>query len=122
IQSPLLDSRAKGTTVQLLGTERVDGVDHFKLKLNFRTGHVVTYFISSKTYLLTKSTEERNVDGQAVEIETTYSNYKKNADGYLFPYTTYTVIGEAQSSVTNYDKIETNVAVDPVIFTAQSLK
>ena len=47
-----------------------------------------------------------------MEIETTYSNYKQNADGFWFAYTvTSSVQGE-----TNYDKIETNIAVDESIF------
>ncbi len=111
IQSSLLDYRAKGTSVELLGTEKVDGEDNFKLKLTFRNGIVTNYFISSKNYLITKATGKRTINGELTDIETTYSNYKKNADGYLFAYTSGGVQGE-----TNYDKIETNIAVDPAIF------
>lgn len=111
MQGPLLDYRAKGTSVELLGTEKVDGVDHFKLKLTFKSGVVSTYFISTKTYLITKTLRRVTINGEVVDVGTTYSNYKKNADGYLFAYTFAGVRGE-----TNYDKIETNVAVDPAIF------
>lgn len=111
VQSPLLDYRAKGTSVELLGTEKVDGEDNFKLKLTFRNGIVTIYFISSKTYLITKTTRKVMINGELTDVEATYSNYKKNADGYLFAYTTAGATGE-----TNYDKIETNIAVDPAIF------
>jgi hypothetical protein len=111
IQSALLDHRAKGTKVELLGTEKVDGEDNFKLKLTFSNGIVTNYFISSKTHLLTKASGKRSINGEDMDVETTFSNYKTNADGYLFPYTTTVVQGE-----TNYTKIETNIAVDPAIF------
>ena len=111
IQSPLLDYRAKGTSVELLGTEKVDGEDSFKLKLTFKSGAVNTCFISSKTYLITKATTKMTINGEPTDMETTYSDYKKNADGYLFAYTTTNPAG-----VTNFTKIETNIAVDPAIF------
>ncbi len=111
IQGALLDYRAKGTAVEFLGTEKVNGEDNFKLKLTYSNGVVTNYFISSKTYLVTKSSGKRTINGELTDLETTYSNYKKNADGYWFPYTTSGTQGE-----TNYTKIETNIAVDPAIF------
>jgi hypothetical protein len=111
IQSALLDYKEKGTAVELQGTEKVTGEDHFKLKLTFKNGITTTYFISSKTYLLTRATGKRTINGELTDIETAYSNYKQNADGYWFPYTTSGIQGE-----TNYDKIETNIAVDAGIF------
>ena len=111
IQSALLDYQAKGTAVELLSTEKVNDEDNFKLKLTFRNGVVTNYFISSKTYLITKASGLRNILGESMNVETEYSNYKKNADGYLFPYTTTSAAG-----TTIYTKIETNIAVDPTIF------
>ena len=111
IQGPFLDYRTKGISLELLGTEKVDGEDNFKLKLTFKSGGVTTYFISSKTYLITKTVNTFTIIGEPAGLETTYSNYKKNADGYLFAYTIATTLG-----ATDYDKIETNIAVDPAIF------
>jgi hypothetical protein len=111
LQGPFLDYRTKGTSVELQGTEKVNDEDCFKLKLTFRNGIVTTYFISSKTYLITKTYGKRIINGEETDLETMYSNYKKNADGYLFPYTTSGMQGE-----TNYTKIETNIVVDPAIF------
>ena len=97
--------------MELLGTEKVDGEDNFKLKVTFKNGAVVTCFIGSKTYLITKTAVKLTINGEPTDIETTYSDYKKNADGYLFAYTTTNPAG-----VTNFTKIETNIAVDPAIF------
>ena len=48
-----------------------------------------------------------------MDVETVYSNYKQNADGFWFAYTNNTIQGEV-----NYEKIETNIKVDESIFKA----
>jgi len=111
VQSVLLNYKEKGTTVELLGTEKVDGADNYKLKLTFKNGIVTTYFIGQTGYRLNKTVSKRNVNGEEMDFETTFSNYKQNADGYWFAYTSVNMQGEM-----SYDKIETNVAVDESIF------
>lgn len=107
VQSALLDYKEKGTAVELLGTEGND----FKLKVTFNTGISTTYFIGQKDYRLNKTVSKRTVNGEEMEIENTYTNYKQ-VDGFWFPFTsTSSVQGE-----TNYDKIETNITVDENIF------
>ena len=111
IQDALLNYKEKGTGVEFIGREKVNGEDNFRLRLTYKNGIVTDYFISSNNYMVTKTSGKRTMNGEQMDIETTYSNYKQNADGYWFPYTTSTMQGE-----TNYDKIETNIAVDPGIF------
>jgi hypothetical protein len=111
VQSVLLNYKEKGTAVELLGTEKVDGADNYKLKLTFSNGIVTTYYIGQAGYRLNKTVSKRNVNGEEMELENSFSNYKQNADGYWFAYTSVSMQGEM-----NYDKIETNVAVDESIF------
>ena len=113
IQSPLLNYKDKGNAVELLGTEKIDGEDNYKLKVTFKNGVISNYFIGSKNSRLNKSTGKRMINGEEMEIETTFSNYKQNADGFWFAYTVVSTQGE-----TNYDKIETNIKVDETIFKA----
>jgi hypothetical protein len=54
------------------------------------------------------------VNGEEMDVATTYSNYKQNADGYWFAYTTSSIRGE-----TNFDKVDTNIKVDESIFKAK---
>ncbi|MBP6287071.1 MAG: hypothetical protein KTQ13_07465 [Ferruginibacter sp.] len=111
VQSALLDYKEKGTSVELLGKEKVDGVDNFKLKVTYKNGIATTYYIGSDTYRLNKTVSKRTINGEEMEIENTYTNYKQ-VDGFWFPFTsTSSVQGE-----TNYDKIETNITVDENIF------
>ena len=111
VQSVLLDYKTKGTAVELLGKEKIDGVDNFKLKLTFKTGLTTTYYIDGVNYRLTKTVSKRTINGEEMELETTYSNYKQNADGFWFAYSNTSMQGEM-----NYDKIETNITVDESIF------
>jgi hypothetical protein len=103
--------KEKGIQVELAGKETVDGMECYKIKVVFKNGNNTNYFIDSKTDRLFKTTTRSNVNGEEVEIFTIYTNYKQNADGYWFAYTTTTNRGE-----TNYDKIETNIKVDEGIF------
>ncbi|HNU88430.1 MAG TPA: hypothetical protein PKJ94_09070 [Ferruginibacter sp.] len=107
VQSALLDYKEKGTAVEFLGAEGND----FKLKVTFKTGITTTYFIGKTDYRLNKTVSKRTINGEEMEIENTYTNYKQ-VDGFWFAFTsTSSVQGE-----TNYDKIEVNIPVDENIF------
>ena len=111
VQSALLNSKEKGTAIELLGAETLNGADNYKLKLTFKNGIVTTYFIGKTDFRLNKTVSKRNINGEETDMETTFSNYKQNADGYWFAFTSNNIQGEMI-----YDKIQTNIAVDENIF------
>lgn len=111
IQSPLLNYKDKGNKVELLGTEKIDGEDNYKLKITYKNGLVSLYFIGSKNNRINKTSGKRTINGEEMDVETTYSNYKQTPDGFWFAYTTSSMQGE-----TNFDKIEANIKVDESIF------
>jgi hypothetical protein len=112
IQGALFNYKEKGTTIELLGTEKVEGAQAYKLKLVSKNGNVITSFVDAKTYRVVKTVGKvKTPDGQEMDSETTYSDYKQNADGYWFAYSTTSM----QGTVT-FDKIETNIIVDENIF------
>ncbi len=111
IQGGLFNYKEKGKTVALSGNEKVDGADAFKLKLTDKAGKLTTYFIDAKTFRIIKSAGKASMNGQEMDMETSFSDYKQNADGYWFAYTMTTPNGPM-----TFDKIETNVKVDESIF------
>lgn len=111
LQGALFNYKEKGTTVEYLGTEKVGENDAYKLKATSKSGTVVNYFIDTKTNRIAKTTSKRAIKGQEMDLETSFSDYKQNAQGYWFPYTTVSTQG-----TTTFDKIEANVAVDNKIF------
>lgn len=112
IQGALVNYKEKGSSVEFVGNEKVDGADTYKLKVTSKSGKTAFYFIDVKTNRLTKtSSKAAGPDGVEMDVEATYSNYKQNADGYWFAYGTTTPQGPVV-----FDKIESNVAVDENIF------
>jgi hypothetical protein len=112
IQGALFNYKQKGTTLELQGKEKVDGADAYKIKVNYKNGHSATYFIDEKTYRHVKTVSKTIANGAEVEVATTFTDFKQNADGYWFPYT----MTNAQGTI-SFDKIESNVTLDPKMFT-----
>ncbi len=112
IQGALFNYKEKGSTVEFVGNEKVDGADAYKLKVTGKSGKSAFYFIDVKSNMLVKTkTKATGPDGVEMDVETNYSDYKKNADGYWFAYSTTTPQGPVV-----FDKIESNIAVDENIF------
>ena len=111
IQGPLVNYKEKGIQVEFSGTEKTGGSDTYKLKITYKNGVVANYFIDMKTNRLVKTTSKVSVNGQEMEVETSYSDYRQNADGYWFAYTMTTTQGTV-----NYDKITTNMPVEESLF------
>jgi hypothetical protein len=111
LQGNLVDYKDKGTAVELLGKEKADNEDSYNLKVTFSSGVITNYYISATTSFIIKTSGKRVINGEEMDVTTSYSNYKQNEDGYWFPYTTTNMQG-----TTDYSKIDTNVAVDESIF------
>lgn len=110
LSGALVDYKAKGYKVEYLGTEKVDGNDAYKLKVD-KDGTLQTYFIDSKTNFIVKVLSTANVNGEDIEMENSFSDYQQTADGYWFPYSNTTMQGTIV-----YSKITVNEAVDDKIF------
>ncbi|MEI9958860.1 MAG: hypothetical protein WDM90_21685 [Ferruginibacter sp.] len=115
---PLLDLhgvfsnyKEKGTQLELQGKETVDGMECYKIKATYKAGNVITYYIDTKTDRLYKTSTKGTANGEEVNVDNTFTNYKQNADGFWFAYTSTNSRGE-----TDFDKIETNIKVDESIF------
>ena len=111
VQGIFYNYKEKGTTIEYIGTEKVDGVEAYNLKVTLKSGKVSNYYIDTKTNFLIKTSSKVNAGGEEVEVTNSYSNYKANADGYMFPYTSASMQGPI-----NFDKIETNIKVEESLF------
>ena len=50
LDGPLVDYKAKGNTVELLGKEKIEGTDAYKLKVTLKNGDVQTQYIDADSY------------------------------------------------------------------------
>ena len=114
IQGVLSNYKEKGSTVELAGKEAVHGADAYKLKLTSKDGKVSTIFIDSKTFYKVKSISKTATQQGEMDMETTYTDFKKTDDGFMFPYSQTNNRGTIM-----FTSVETNKPVDEKIFTAE---
>ncbi|MEZ0485306.1 outer membrane lipoprotein-sorting protein [Fibrella aquatica] len=107
----LVDYKANGTKVELVGKEQVDKKDVYHLKVTTKDGQSIDEYIDAATYLVTKVKASAN--GQENEI--LFSDYKE-VSGVKFPNTMEIVGGQMGpiSFITN--KVVVNGPVDEAIF------
>jgi len=90
IQGELFDYAAKGHKVELLGKEKLDGAEVYKLKLTPKSGPAKTIYLDAATYYISKVV----VVEKDKTSEVSYSNYKKSPEGFVFPYSLVRTEGE----------------------------
>lgn len=107
-EGPLMDWKAKGHKVELVGRERVAGKDTYKLKVTLKSGGIRHEYVDVATGHLVRSDATRQVRGHPVAIETTFSEFKK-AGGVLFPHRIEVqAAGRPQRMTIVVDKVEVN--------------
>jgi len=116
IDGPLVDWKAKGSTVEYLGTEDVDGTPAHKLKVVRKNGDVSFVYLDPDHFLEIRIVTQRVRHGAHEEIETDLGDYEK-AGGVFVP-TSIAVgsKGSADKQAVVVDKVEANVPVDDTIF------
>jgi outer membrane lipoprotein-sorting protein len=116
IDGPLVDYKAKGNQVELVGKEKVEGTDAFKLKVTLKNGDVKYMYIDSDSGLEIKEEGKTTIRGTEQETETSLSDYRE-VGGLMFPFATQSSIkGSPQQQKLTIEKIEVNVPLDDASF------
>ena len=122
---PFLNYKEKGFTVELVGTETVDGSETFKIKLtttpNIIEGKEVPsisyYFFDSENFVPIQVQKEIQVGpGKGMVSEIKMSDYQE-AGGIYMPFSMTQGIKGQPGAPINMDKIEINPTVDDSEFT-----
>ncbi len=106
IGGPLLDWKAKGSRLEYLGTEDIDGTDAHKLRVTFRNGDSRVVFLDPDHFLEIRIEDHQFIRGQEQVGVTDVGEYVM-VDGVYFPFEQ----GQAQ-----LETIELNAAVDNAMF------
>ena len=77
IEGPLFDWNGKGHQLEILGAEKMEGTDVYKLKLTRGNGDVRYHFLDSEYFVTIKQEGKTKIQGQEVEIETAIGDYKQ---------------------------------------------
>lgn len=119
---PLVDYKAKGHTVELLGKEPVEGSDAYKLKVTLKNGSVRTIWIDAEANLEIKGEGKRTIRGSEVESETALGDYKE-VGGVMYPHSVEGgPKGVPQRQKIVIDKIEVNPTLDDSRFKMPEVK
>lgn len=127
---PLFNYSAKGSQAELVGKETINGVETYNIRLTNKAGKSVNYFIDNKNWYVIRTIEKGTMGGgmfgggggggnrrpEEVEIKIDYSDFKKTADGYVFPMAISRPGMGGAVVTTNVEKIEINKPVDPKLF------
>lgn len=106
IGGPLLDWKAKGSKVEYLGTEDIDGTDAHKIRVTFKNGDSRVVFLDPDHFLEIRIEDHQFVRGQEQVSATDIGEYVK-VDGVYFPF---------EQAPMQLDTIELNKPVDAAIF------
>jgi len=116
IDGPLVDWKAKGSTVEYLGTEDVDGTLAHKLKVVRKNGDVTFVYLDPEAFLEIRKTTQRVEQGAQVEVETDVGDYEKIA-GVFLPFSIESGRkGDPDKQKIIIDKAEGNIPVDDATF------
>jgi hypothetical protein len=116
IDGPLVDYKAKGHQVELVGKEKVEGSDAWRLKVTLKSGDVQHIFLDADSFLEIRSESKRTVRGSEMELETTIGDYKE-VGGLLWPHSIQSgARGRPEKQALTFDKIEINPAIDGARF------
>ncbi len=116
IDGPLVDYKSKGHQVELLGKDKVEGTDAYKLKVTLKNGDVITMYLDADSFLEIKEETKRMVRGTEREVESVIGDYKE-VNGLMFPFAIESgVKGGQEKQTLTLSKIEINTPVDNSIF------
>jgi outer membrane lipoprotein-sorting protein len=116
IAGPLVNYQARGSKVEYLGTEDVDGTEAHKLKVTLKNGDIQTVYLDPDHFIEIRIVSQRKVRGTEVEDITDFGDYEQIA-GVYFPLSISShTKGDDGKSQISIDKAEANPAVDDALF------
>jgi outer membrane lipoprotein-sorting protein len=118
IDGPLVDYKEKGHTVELLGKEKVEGSDTYKLKVTLKSGDIRYQFLDAESFLTIREEARRIVRGTEQDVESTVGDYKDVGGGLLMPHSIQNgTKGRPEKQNIVLDTVELNPTLDDTRFT-----
>lgn len=118
IDGALLSARVKGSQVDYLGREDIDGTDAYKLRVTQPDGTIFTYWLDPDALLEIRILEHRTIRGAEKETETDLGDYER-VGGVYFPFSITSGPKDSPPSekeVITIAAADANVAVTPDTF------
>ena len=116
IDGPLVDYKEKGNSLELVGREKLDDGEAWRVKVTLKSGDVLFVLLDAASHLEVGNETKRVVRGSEVEIATRMGGYKP-VGGVLWPHTIESgPKGRTLRPSLVIDKIEVNPEIDDARF------
>ena len=116
IDGPLVDWKAKGSAVEYLGTEDVDGTLAHKLKVVRKNGDVSFVYLDPDHFLEIRILTQRTKHGAQEEVEIDLGDYEKIGGVFVPTSIESGRKGDPDKQKVVIDEAEANVPIDDAIF------
>jgi len=115
-EGPLVNYKAKGSTVEYLGHDVVDGDDALRLKVTLKNGDIIYDYLDPDTFIEIRWEIQQFVRGSVRERVVGLGSYKAVA-GVMFPFSiSQGTKDHPEDQATTIQKLEVNVTIDPADF------
>ncbi|TDB65885.1 outer membrane lipoprotein-sorting protein [Arundinibacter roseus] len=112
----LYQYKEKGHTAEYVGEETLEGAAVYVVKVTMANGGIATHYISKDTYYILKSAVKVSVQGQDVEVKSSFSDFKQ-VDGVTFPFSSEIESPAMPGVMTMLVKsVQVNPSIDESIF------
>ena len=112
----LVDYKAKGYTLDYLGTEDIDGTQAHKLRVTRPNGDVTYVYLDPDYFLEIRTVNRRIEHGVPNETVTDFGDYEK-VEGVYMPFSLESgPKGSSQRATLQVQKAEANVAAEDTLF------
>jgi hypothetical protein len=118
IEGPLVDWKAKGHSVELVGREALPGGAADELKVTLKSGVVRHVWVDAKTGLIVKTASTRKVKGHETTFEVVYGDYRETAGVRFARSIEIETRGRPQRLRIVVDSVEVNPPLDDSRFSA----
>lgn len=113
---PLVDSGAKGSTVELVGKADVAGTEAYRLRITKANGDVIDSYLDTESWLEIGQEGMREIDGRRTTVRATIHDYRQVGD-ILMPHTiASSPVGSSFNQTIVFEKVSLDVEVDDEIF------
>ncbi|MGO9074792.1 MAG: hypothetical protein ACLQEI_11625 [Terriglobales bacterium] len=116
IDGPLADYKEKGSTVEYLGHDVVDGDDALRLKVTLKNGDIIYDYLDPDTFIEIRKEIQQFIRGSVRDHVVGLGSYKPVA-GVMFPFSISSGSkNNPDAQTSTVQKMEVNVTIDPADF------
>jgi hypothetical protein len=113
---PLVDYQAKGSTVEYLGHDTVDGDDALRLKITLKNGDIIYDYLDPDTFIEIRKEIQQFIRGSVRDRVVGMGSYKP-VNGVMYPFSiSQGPKNHPDEQTTTVQRMEANVTLDPADF------